>query len=404
MATEVWQGQATAVKQVNTITPANVQINDVFGITLTNAAVAASAITFTATAATVANVTAGLLAAANVAKAALQAPWDEVTAADATTALTITVITSGVPFTVATTATNGGDADTQTLTSVVTTACSGLMTNTTCWRSADTPDSADSANFPAGCSNPVTPMDYSAVLLVDTTFESGFTGLIGVDNGSDAPGYLKVDSDTINLNNVSQTFLWFVNTTTVNVNAAKNSPGTGRYGCNLRGDVTTLNIELTNAQSVGIAALPGETATFTTINISGAGTVTIGEGVTVTTVNISGTGTVYNHVAATEVNILSGTPKVYHEKGRITTCNQYAGSLYIDAAGTVGAPSITTLNAYGSVYVEGSGARYVATVNRYADLPFEDLNKKLAWTTAQFNNNTTDAQLRLGNHYTIVRA
>jgi hypothetical protein len=271
------------------------------------------------------------------------------------------------------------------------------MSSTLCWRSGDTPYTADSATFPAGCSTVVTPMDFSAVLLVDTTLAAGFTGVVGADNGSDPPGYVKVDSDTINLNHVSQTFLWFVNTTTVNVNAAKNSPGTGRYGCCLRGDATTLNIELTQAQSVGIAALPGETAAFTTINISGAGTVTIGEGVTVTTVNISGAGTVYNHVAATTVNILSGTPKVYHEKGAVTTLNEYAGTLYLDATETV-----TTLNAYGSVYVEGSGARTVTTINRYADLPFEDLNKKLSWTT--FTNNATDAQLRLGNHYTIVRA
>ena len=102
MTTKIWRGDAPAVAQVSRITPATVEIGDTFTVTING-----KSITVTATAATVANITALMTAAI----AASDIPeFQEVTAADATTSLTLTANTAGVPFVVTSSASNGGSA------------------------------------------------------------------------------------------------------------------------------------------------------------------------------------------------------------------------------------------------------------------------------------------------------
>lgn len=101
MATLVWVGNAAARQQVSTLTPANVEIGDVFTATING-----KSISFTATAATVANVTAGLTAAWN---ASTIAEFAEITASDSTTHVTLTSDSDeGEPFTVTTSVSNAG--------------------------------------------------------------------------------------------------------------------------------------------------------------------------------------------------------------------------------------------------------------------------------------------------------
>jgi hypothetical protein len=114
------------IVEIATLTPANVEIADIFNILYDGAIFA----TYTALAATVADVTAGLAAAWTAATAA----WaianpasagkgpDRIAAADGTTVLTLTFDTAGIPFAqrVTATAVDGGGADTQTLVLAVT--------------------------------------------------------------------------------------------------------------------------------------------------------------------------------------------------------------------------------------------------------------------------------------------
>ena len=94
-------------KQIVTVTPANVQVGDVFTLTVDGQAAAR----FVASAATVANVTAGLKAA-----------WDAAggknrsAAVDGTTVLTLTAAAAGDSRAITGTAVNGGANDTQTIT------------------------------------------------------------------------------------------------------------------------------------------------------------------------------------------------------------------------------------------------------------------------------------------------
>lgn len=98
MADNIFTGNAIAVAQVWKVTPAGVEIGDVFTLTING-----KSISFTATAATVANVTAGLVAAWN---ASLIAEFAEVTASDAGTHLLLTADTAGKPFIVSSSTTN----------------------------------------------------------------------------------------------------------------------------------------------------------------------------------------------------------------------------------------------------------------------------------------------------------
>lgn len=89
----LWAGTAnrtTTVAQVDTVTPANVEVGDTFTVIVNG-----SSISYTATAGTVANVTAGLTAAVND-----SAQASNVTATNQTVRLDITSDISGNPFTI----------------------------------------------------------------------------------------------------------------------------------------------------------------------------------------------------------------------------------------------------------------------------------------------------------------
>lgn len=99
MTTKIWRGDAPAVAQVTHVTPANVQIGDIFVLTCNG-----KSISVTATAATAANVCT-LMAAAI---AASEIPeFGEFTASVASGVLVLTAATAGVPFTVTADSTDG---------------------------------------------------------------------------------------------------------------------------------------------------------------------------------------------------------------------------------------------------------------------------------------------------------
>ncbi len=122
MSDYYWIGGASTAAQEDHFTPANVEISDVFTLTATGEDGSTVAISFTATAATVANVTAGLAAAWNASTSAL---CTGITATDMTTYLKLVADSAGVPFYVASSTTDGGGTNTQTLTRSAVTASRG---------------------------------------------------------------------------------------------------------------------------------------------------------------------------------------------------------------------------------------------------------------------------------------
>lgn len=113
MTQKIWRGDAPAVAQVSTATPANVEIGDAFALTINT-----KAVTFVATAATPNNVCDGLAAAIN---GSTLPEFGEITASSANGVLTLTANDPGVPF-VAT----AGAADGGSILVVVTTTAQGV--------------------------------------------------------------------------------------------------------------------------------------------------------------------------------------------------------------------------------------------------------------------------------------
>lgn len=101
MPTKIWRGDAPAVAQVTRITPANVEIGDIFTLTING-----KSISVTATAGTVSNVCT-LLAAAIAAVTTAIPEFNEFSVSNLSTSLLLTARTAGVPFVITGTASNG---------------------------------------------------------------------------------------------------------------------------------------------------------------------------------------------------------------------------------------------------------------------------------------------------------
>ncbi len=114
-------GEAVAVVQVDTFTPTNVEIGDVFTLTSIGWDGVTEVLPFTATAATAANVAAALVALWNASESSA---CTGVTASGTVTVI-LTADTAGVAFSVTATAVQGGGADDQTLDRVATTKNEG---------------------------------------------------------------------------------------------------------------------------------------------------------------------------------------------------------------------------------------------------------------------------------------
>ena len=364
--------QAPAVAQVDTFTPANVDIGDIFTITLTNDAGYSYEITFTATAGTVQNVVTGLVAAAVVAKALGYKPWDAVTATDTATEVTVTADIAGEPFGQSTTATTGGGTDDQTLTRAAVTANSGPFD----WNSTE---NWDGGAVPGGAANQDVYVEGATIKYgldqsgIGNTLDSLTIrrSQVGVNGGTGLPpAYLQMKATTYDLSShhgpgtASESAPMNINAlaiaSTFNIhNSGTNSVSTAAATRIIGSAITTINIY---KGKVGIAAESGETATVNTINIyyvsqkTSDADVTIGAGVTLTTLNKYG-GTAEVGCAATTVNNYAGNLET-HGTGAITTIKNENGTFTSNSSGT-----ITNLNILGGTldFTKSSVARTVTT-------------------------------------------
>jgi len=363
MAITRWTGMADAVAQVDTFTPANVEIGDIFTLTVTGADGTSHAVNYTATEATVSNVTAGLTAAWNNDADPLCTP---ITAADNTTNLTLTADTAGDAFSVASSTTDGGGTDDQTLTRAATTANDGPKV----WDSSDNwsngvPGSAANQDVyvenwsgdilygldQSGAANTITSLH-----IADT-----FTGKIGVNEAAGfSVGYLEIKavniyigeqlgsssgagSGRIKIDNGTTAVSIFVHRT-----AAASDPG--KSACRLKANQASSGIYVDKGD-VSILPNSDESGTLFSVLLGHRGsptsdaTVYIGAGATVTNLTLYA-GTVYLAASAaiTTGTMYGGT--LYWQKGSFTTLNQYTGSNIIGLSSLNGT-IVGTWNHYG---------------------------------------------------------
>lgn len=387
METVRWLGTAAAAAEVDNFTPANVEINDIFTLTATGEDGTTAAINFTATAATVANVTAGLTAAWNASTNALCTP---ITAADMTTYMKLTADTAGVPFYVASTTTDGGGANTQTLTRAVGTAQSGPN------------DFNTAANWSGG----ILPADTDNLYFENSAIDLLY-GLLAASRTDTSIALTSLNSDKSYTGKLGQGSIPFqIGATAVNIgyHYGYGSPaGSARLNLDLGTIVTTINVfgsaaaayesaldpirlMMSNVNSVlnvmggkvGVATnFAGELASLATINVSNivAATVNVGVGCTVVTYKQIGGTNVFRGIGTTIITVEGGTLTT-DSTDAIVTFNVNDGTVYIVNIG-----AITTLNlGGGTAYYDSTST--VTTANVTGILDFRrTLNARIFTTT-----------------------
>jgi len=352
MATVRYIGKAAAVAQVDTFTPADVEIGDIFTLTVTGLAGTSFAVSFTATVATVANVTAGLTAAWNAATDALCTP---ITAADNTTNLTLTADTAGVAFTVASTAVNGGATDDQTLARAATTKNEGPSdwSSVDNWDSGAVPGNAASQDvYIENTSNDLLyGLDQSGIsnILTALNIDKSFTGELGVHGATGESGtYLQIKAAKINIGEhngpgspVGSGLIKIDSVSTVSVivvhDTASVASDTSKPAVLLKTNHTSTTVEVIKGK-VGVAYEPGESALL--------GTIYVGYKTSIET-----DAEVYTGAGATIAAIYKHGGKLYLASGTVTVKN-WAGDFYAVGEALI---SGSTYAYGGTCYLNGDG-------------------------------------------------
>ena len=405
MGTNKWRGDAPAVAQVNTVTPASVTIGNVFTLTING-----KTVSFTATAATVANVTAGLVAAV---AASTIAEFQEVTAADNTTNLTLTANTAGRPFTQTSSSATGSGSAGHSLTTSTSTANSGpnnwdVAAN---WSLGAVPVNSDDVFIADSDVDILYGLGQSAVTLTSLNIAASFTGKIGLPQVNESGGYYEYRSRYLN-----------VLATTVNIGYGEGS-GSGRLLLDLGANATTLIITSTGSPvdqaipalcvkgsgstytptilsgSVGFAVETGQTATLDTVTVSGDSTVMLGSGCTLTTVTVNA-GVVTMNSGATTLNVVAG--EVHVLAGAVTTLNVDGGTVFYRSTGT-----ITTLKVGTEATIDFTRdprARTVSACTVETTGTIIDTYKSVTWTTGidLIRCSLSEVTIDLGTHVTIT--
>lgn len=389
MATILWRGDAQAVAQVNTVTPASVAIGNTFTVTING-----KNVTYTAAAATTADVVNGLLALlqASTIPEFLEVTWT----ANGTSNIVGTAATAGEPFTQTSSASGG----TATLTTATTTTSSGPadLNVAANYSTGSLPTNGDDLYF----ENTSNPCLYnlgalSAVTLNSLNVRDTFTGTsaaIGLplynSNGyyEYRPTYLAIGATTINIygGTAAGSGRIKINTgtvaTTINCFATGSQIETGIPAFLWKG-ANAANVATIYKGTFGAAFFDGETATIATLraayitNVSGDATVTCGAGCTLTTITQDG-GKIYTNSAVTTFNQNAGT--WIHNGGSantVGTLTQVGGATDYRAAGTM-----TTLAGFGGSFDASKNPVGFTMTNStiYKGYSYSDPNKVVTWT------------------------
>lgn len=406
-----WVGRQRTQAQVNTITPANVNIGNTFTVTIYTVSY-----TFTATAATVANVTAGLVA---LLSASTNGMFSELTFTDSTTHVTVTARTPGKPFTQTSTAAGG----TATLTTA--TATANLSPN----------DANDAVNWDTGVLPTNSDAVYidntsvsllwnlsslSAVTLASLTIGQSFTGSIGLaatDEDSTPypqyrPQYFAIGVTTFlqGLGDGDGSPLVKMNFGSVQTTATilnTGSPSDSSLPATILLGTHASNVLNVDGGIVGTAVFGSDVSTWATIRVAAgqstnaqAPVVTLGTGCTLTTITAQG-GTTSLGSAVTTITKQGDATLNIVGSGAITTLSELGGLTNHQGTGT-----ITTLNigSGGSLDFSGDNRAITSTnTNMYGGSSLNDPGGRVTFSNpiALVRCALADVSLAVGSNRTI---
>jgi hypothetical protein len=342
MATQTWLGNAAAVAQITTLTPASPSANDTFSITCNS-----KTLSYVTAAGTVADVCSGI---SNLISKSAYAEFKEFTATVNSGTVVLTGNTVGLPFAVTLAVTTSGSA---TFTQSTGTAATGPndWANTANWSSGSVPVSGDVVYISTGSVPIFYGLGQSAVTLTSLNIAQSYTGTIGLPTYNRS-GYWEYRANEL-----------AISATTVNVGTGSTGNGSGRIKLNVGSVACTLNVYNTgqpldqgnpaltwrgtsassvvnlNKGSIGIAFFPGNTATVSALNIgyvsnqSSDVQLICGVGVTLTTLDMNGGGVQLNN-GATTITQNAGTLSVLG-MGGVTTLNVDGGTCIYNSTGTL---------------------------------------------------------------------
>lgn len=433
MATKIWRGDSPAVAQVVTVTVGGtIETTDIFKMTINGKTL--SVVGGSATAATVATT---IAAAWNALSSTAYPEFAEITAAATSGgAFTLTADTAGKPFTVSleTTETGGGAADDQTFGQSTTTACSGpnhadVSAN---W-DGGTPVDGDDVVIGPGSSSILYGLDLATVTPASIRIHQGFTGKIGLARvNKDLPSapyyeyretYLKFGDSgdatniaiTIGEGEGSGSSRIKLNTGTSQATLSVLNTGqaetTGDQVFYWKGTHASNSISVSKG-NVGVASLPGETATLLTLNVgyrqnvAGDSNVVCGTGVTLTDATIKQSGGNLSLNSATSgsatITILDG--KLTLQSGGHVGLSIQGGEVVYNSTGTLGGnPSVS-----GQGHLNFSQDLRAKTVTNPVEVygpnaKVSDPNKSVSSLVLDLNQTANTANMVIGTNLRITR-
>lgn len=408
MATRTWYGNAAKVAQVNTVTPTNVD-EETYTITING-----KSVTYTSgTSCTVAEIVTGLQAAF---AASTEPEFQEITATDSATVVTLTAKTPGVPFTSSSSATN-----TATLITAVATASAGPNHWGTAanWSGGAVPVDADSVIIPPGSPAILYDLDQSSINLASLT--------IVADAPIGNPDYNSTYRE------YRTTFLAFAECTVVNIDsgagfirlhvgdAGASTVNVYKMGSPTETGLPALQLQGSNAShvlnaysgTIGLAIGAGESAQFPTIRAgyetSQTSDVQIlaGSGCTLGG-TITQSGGVVDVTTAVTTWSMSGGEGTIRGSGTVGTLNLDAGTFTYRSSGTT-----TTANVGSDGTLDFSRSQLARTVTNCVasgNAIILDPNKTVTWTNGiklyhagiQSGTRSNGIVLDVGEHVTIT--
>lgn len=433
MSTRTHRGGAVAIKQVTTITVANTWAADdtatlsINGRDLTVTVGTAATTTDVATLlkeAVNSSIPGDSTASVSPSGKARDIPeFSDIEATSSAAVLTLTAKTAGVPFTISASESTAGDGTLGTPTEA--TAATGPFhwDNPDNWAEGNVPVDGDDIVFDGHSGSVKYGLDQSDVTPASIDIREGYEGEIGLPEiNSDTVGFeypeyrpteLKIGNsgDGVNLamtidagNSGPLRFDFHTGQVTVDVHNTGPAQDDGTPAVVLKGTHAG-NVVNVNRGALGIAYLPGDTATVATLRVgfvenpAGDANVIVGTGVTLTTINQSG-GILRTSSPATTLNQSDGDSTLL--SGAHPTLNIDGGTCHYRSTGT-----ITTANVGGGGELDFSRdqrSRTLTNCNAYAGATIHDPQKTVTWTNGLdlVRCAIDETTLNLGVHQTIT--
>jgi hypothetical protein len=332
-------GGAPSVAQVDTLTPGGtIDTGNTFTITLTGEDGTSQSVVVTATGTTVSQACADIFALLNSYSATNQAGYSHfyaVTPVNATTHVTLTAKTAGVPFVATVSKAQGaGATNTHTFTRAASVANTGPKDwNTGAnWSGGSVPANSDHVRINGLAANGIEyGLNQSAVTLASLVIEQGMVYGIGTPT---AP--LRISATNVRIGEPAEDGTSAAGSACINIDTGSNAASVSVIGSRSSGTSGKPPVQIKGAHAsnvvhvsggiVGIAtARPSDTATVPSITVTG-GSLTCGSGATLTTIVNNGGSVEINSGATTITQMGGGSRLTTWGTGAVTTANIHSGT------------------------------------------------------------------------------